>query len=151
VRNRRKFTYLLITALSGCTALRSEGEKGRAGTAEKDERTETPMGTPIRKRNTESPPPTDSSLEDLKVRNRQNESIAGSIVIEISDSEEQFSFELEGFDQTSWSDVPVMQNQATVVTEIGDRRKKNDWSGSREAGLVITIREDEIEYQRIIS
>ena len=149
--SRRKFAYLLVAALSGCTALRSEGEKGRAGTAEKDERTGTPTGTPTGKRNTESPPPTDSSLEDLKVRNRQSESIAGSIVIEISDSEERFSFELEGFDQTSWSDVPVMQNQATVVTEIGDRRKKNDWSGSREASLIVTIREDEIEYQRIIS
>ena len=151
MRNRRKFTYLLVAALSGCTALRSEGEKGRAGTAEKDERTGTPTGTPTGKRNTESPPPTDSSIEDLKVRNRQNESTTGSIVIEISDSEEQFNFELEGFDQTSWEDVPVMRNQATVVTEIGDRRKEHDWSGSREAGLIVTIREDEIEYQRIIS
>ena len=149
--NRRKFTCLLVAALSGCTALRSEGEEGKAGTAEKDERTETPTGTPNRKRNTESPPPTDSSLEDLKVRNRRNESITGSIVIEISDSEEQFNFELEGLDQTSWEDVPIMQNQATVVTEIGDRRKEHVWSGSREASLIVTIREDEIEYQRIIS
>jgi len=44
-----------------------------------------------------------------------------------------------------------MRNRATVVTEIGDRRKEHDWSGSREAGLVVTIRETEIEYRRIIS
>ena len=151
MRNRRKFSYLLVAALSGCTALRNEGEGERAETAEKDRRTGTPTGTSTGERNTEPPPPTDSSLEDLTVRNRQSKSTTGSIVIEISDSEEQFNFELEGFDQTSWEDVPVMRNQATVVTEIGDRRKEHDWSGSREAGLIVTIREDEIEYQRIIS
>ena len=109
------------------------------------------MGTPTGGRNTESPPPTDSSLEDLTVRNRQEESITGSIVVRTSDDEKQFNFELEGFDRTSWEEVSIMRNRATVVTEIGDQRKEYDWSGSREASLVVTIRENEIEYRRIIS
>ena len=151
MRKRRNFIYLLVAALSGCTALRNGDEEEGTGAAEKEERTETPTGTSTKKRNTESPPLTDSSLEDLKVRNRQKESITGSIVIETSDSRKQFNFELEEFDQTSWEDVPIMQNQATVVTEIGDRQKEHDWFGSRETSLVITIREDKIEYQRTIS
>ena len=151
MRSRRDFTYLLVAALSGCTALRNEGEEERAETAEKDRRTGTPTGTSTGERNTEPPPPTDSSLEDLTVRNRQSKPATGSIVIETSDNGKQFNFELEGSNRTSWEDVPIMQNQATVVTEIGDRRKEHDWYGSREASLIVTIREDEIEYQRIIS
>lgn len=152
MRNRRNFIYLSVAVISGCTALRSGENEERAGTTKKEEeQTETPTGTPTGGRNTESPPPTDGSLEDLTVRSRQEESITGSIVVETSDDENQFNFELEGFGQTSWEEVSIMQNRATVVTEVGDRRKEHNWSGSREDSLVVTIRKDEIEYQRMIS
>ena len=85
------------------------------------------------------------------VRSRQEGSITGSIVVRTSDDEKQFNFELEGFDRMSWEEASIMRNRATVVTKISDRRKKHDWSGSREASLVVTIHEGEIEYQRIIS
>lgn len=151
MRHRRNFICLLVSSISGCTALQNDEDEESAGATEEEERTETPTRMPTGGQDTESPPPTDSSLEDLTVRSRQEESITGSIVVETSDDEKQFNFELEGFDRTSWEEVSIMRNRATVVTEIGDRRKEHDWSGSREAGLVVTIREGEIEYRRIIS
>ena len=152
MRNRRNFICLSVAAISGCTALQNDEDEGSAGATEKEEeRTETPTRAPIKGQNTGSPPPTDSSLEDLTVRSRQEGSITGSIVVETSDDEKRFNFELEGFDRTSWEEVSIMRNRATIVTEIGNRRKEHDWSGSREASLVVTIREGEIEYRRIIS
>ena len=152
MRSRRNFICLSVATVSGCTALRNEenGERSEARKKE-EERTETPTRTPTGERNTESPPPTDSSLEDLTVRSRQEESITGSIVVETNDDEKQFNFELEGSDQTSWEEVSIMRNQATVITEIGDRRKEHNWPGSREDSLVVTIRKDEIEYRMMIS
>lgn len=151
---RRGFLGLSLAALAGCTTTQISGNSGRenneSATNTPTDTSETPTEgseTPTEEPETETPPPVaGKSAEDISLENEQDKRVEGVINVETGENERQLEFDLPVGQDTSWEEVPLMEESATITTETGSLRGEYDWPGSQEKSLFIAIRDDEIEY-----
>lgn len=145
---RREVIGVITLALGGCAT--RPGDDGAEADTDPGNNTATP--TPTEVGETRTPPPTDTeALEDLAINNRRAELVTGTITIDTNDESEILEFELKNQEDKVWEQVPVLRSDAEIIIEINGESETYEWAGSRESSLVITLEEEEIRFERMIS